>query len=338
MDEYFARICWNSHHWTSPSGDAPKLERGTYAAKHGFGHEEWLFNFIWMFHGYHYAFLEPVNSSSQKGSGNVISVLLWAIDPNGHHVQVGEIKNCELVTDALSKEAFDHCRREGWLKFMERDVKKVGGDKTGLDWDGLFNIRFRLQDAVQYDDPLPIAKPTDTISRLKRYNLVTTTASSESRRWKERARGGSTTLPVPQKYGRAGGLGGTVDPYHPMLQASLMKLLQERFGKNYVVRERDGVDITVIIGHAKRILIEIKTDPVPKRSIRDALGQILEYAYFPPKPISAEIQLVIVAQGALDAKAGAYMENLRSRFGIPITYCQFSPGDSLPSIFRELNH
>ena len=56
MPKYYARICWNTRGWVAPSGDAKNLETGTYAAKDKFGHEEWLFNFMWLLDGYHYAF------------------------------------------------------------------------------------------------------------------------------------------------------------------------------------------------------------------------------------------------------------------------------------------
>ncbi len=88
MDRYYARICWNTHGWRSPSGDAALLEVGTYAAKDRFGHEEWLFNFMWTFDGYHYAFLQGINNANRSKGGKTVDVLLWAIDGYRRRVYV----------------------------------------------------------------------------------------------------------------------------------------------------------------------------------------------------------------------------------------------------------
>jgi len=49
-----------------------------------------------------------------------------------------------------------------------------------------------------------------------------------------------------------------------------------------VILESDDVDIT-IPGEKKTILIEIKTDSNPRVAIREAIGQLLEYAYYRPQ-------------------------------------------------------
>jgi len=117
-----------------------------------------------------------------------------------------------------------------------------------------------------------------------------------------------------------------------------MKLLQAQFGKDSVKRETRCVDITVNIGKRK-MLIEIKTDVVAKRAIREALGQILEYAYFPLESrdqIQTEVtELFIVAPGAANDEISAYLSLLSNKFHIPIRYCSFSPGSKLPEAFKQ---
>ena len=338
VDQYYARICWNSNGWRAPSGDVANLEHQTYAAKNRFGHEEWLFNFMWVFDGYHYAFLEPVNKSLKRVNGKTIDILLWSINPNKYHVMVGAINNCQVLTDSQRREAFKLHKKAGWLKCMEQDVTLVRGNTAGLSSSGLFNVRFRLQDAIQFDDPLPVAKSTDKIAQLKRYALVAASQSTVDGQWHVRKRQGRVTVPPQGAYIRAGSQGGQVDPYHPKLQRELMKLLQERFGKDNVSRESDWVDITVASGK-KKLLIEIKTDVVVKRAIREALGQILEYAYFSTNltdPARFEdTELFIVAPGSINEEVSAYLNLLRNKFHIPIQYCSFVPNTKLPEVFRE---
>lgn len=339
MEQYYARICWNTNGWRIPSGDKSKLEQHSFVAENGFGYEEWLFNYMWPFKGYNYAFLQPVHRSFHRMKGKTLDLLLWAIDPDKRRVQIGEIKKCEVLTDSESQEAIEHYRKQGRLKQMEEDIVRVGANKSVMTGDnGLFNIRFRSEHAVQYDDPLPTAIPTDNIAKLKRYSLVLANQSHVDKQWLARMRQGSTSIPIAKAYIRPSSQGCTVDPYHPVLQAELMKLLQAQFGKDSVKRETRCVDITVNIGKRK-MLIEIKTDVVAKRAIREALGQILEYAYFPLESrdqIQTEVtELFIVAPGAANDEISAYLSLLSNKFHIPIRYCSFSPGSKLPEAFKQ---
>ncbi len=333
MDQYYARICWNVSQWMRPSQDQVRLKEKSNAAKNRFGGEEWLFS-LWQFHGYHYAFLQSVKNSFRRMSGKTIDVLLWTISPNKGRFQVGEISNCEVLTNSQAKEAFEHYKKKGWIRLMQEDVARVGGNRAKFGHAGLFNVRFRSDDARQYDNPLPAVKRTDRIAGLKMYKLVPVIRSEVEKQWVARARVGSTTIPTLRPYTRLISRGATVDPYHPVLQGELMKLLRERFGKDAVIRESEWVDITV--NNAKRrILIEIKTDPVAKRALREALGQILEYAYFCPKvQNSVQTELFIVAPGLADGEVSAYLSRLRNELRIPIQYCQFLPGKTLPAPFR----
>ncbi|WP_162996274.1 hypothetical protein [Mucilaginibacter celer] len=65
---------------------------------------------------------------------------------------------------------------------------------------------------------------------------------------------------------------------------------------------------------------EIKTAS-PKRNIRDALGQVMEYAYYPGKERAK--QLIIVGDRQPEADALHYLAYLRLRFEISVTYRYF---------------
>jgi hypothetical protein len=125
MDSYYARVCWNTNGWRFPSGDAAKAEQYSYAAKSGFGHEEWLFNFAWILNGYKYAFLQPVSDSLERLRGQTINILLWAITPQRARVLVGEIRSCEVLTLNQASEALDYYKSQKWLQQMVEDVTRV---------------------------------------------------------------------------------------------------------------------------------------------------------------------------------------------------------------------
>lgn len=332
---YYARVCWNSKGWIYPTGDARSLEVNTYAAKNGFGHEEWLFN-PQTFEGYHYAFLQPVGQSFKKLTGKTIDVLLWAINPYKQHVQIGEIRNCEVLTEAQAREALAAYQKNGWLMHMGEDIARVGGEQVKWSWHGLSNIRFRTKDAIQYDQPFPVAESRDKIAKLMRYNLVVAEPSDEDRQWYPRMRQGSPEITSPHSSTRTGWQGGTVELYHRVLQGELMARLQEKFGKENVEGEANWVDITVKIGK-RRMLIEVKTYANAKYAIREALGQILEYAYFDSTTQAAGTELFIVAPAPANEQVSTYLNILRNSFRIPIQYCQFLQGSQLPTVFFASN-
>jgi hypothetical protein len=86
------------------------------------------------------------------------------------------------------------------------------------------------------------------------------------------------------------------------------------------VREADFVDVSVQTDTELR-LYEIKSDLEPRRVIREALGQILEYAFHPVRKASPlTLRLVIVGRSALREEDHAYMNRLRTEFNLPIEY------------------
>lgn len=331
MKRWYGRICWNSNDWVFPSGQA-KEQRDTYVSRTGFGHEEWLFNFSWLIDGYHYAFLQPVSRSFKKVTGTTVGVLLYAINLNRDRLYVGEIRDCRVLTQAQAEAALKHYRKSGWLKSMKEQIGAVGGDTAGLGGDPLsiFNVRFRPADA---DYSPRLADPSDLITRLNRYTLVEANENVVATQWR-RTRKGTNVLPIVQMVTRSGQPGVMYDPMHPQLQGELMTLLKARFGENNVIRESDFVDIS-ISNEQKKILIEIKSDSQARIAIRKALGQILEYAYFEAGSSNDSAELVIVAPGPLTGSVSDYLNRLHARFGIPVTYCSFSLGDQMPSLFAD---
>jgi hypothetical protein len=66
---------------------------------------------------------------------------------------------------------------------------------------------------------------------------------------------------------------------------------------------------------------EAKAHPTDKRCIRAALGQLLEYSFWPGNQRAS--RLFVVGEAPLSAEGGQYLALLRKRFRIPIEYQQF---------------
>ena len=103
------------------------------------------------------------------------------------------------------------------------------------------------------------------------------------------------------------------------MQAKLFSELQEQYGREHVWLETDFVDARV---ESKKELIyfEIKTDLDPRAVIRQALGQILEYAYHPARIGRRPDSLVIVGRSALGSEDEAYLKSLCGTFCLPLSY------------------
>ena len=108
------------------------------------------------------------------------------------------------------------------------------------------------------------------------------------------------------------------------MQLTLYDQLASRHGEECVGTEilsGNGLPIDVVVKHEDETysLYEIKTSHDPRICIREAIGQLLEYAYWPGGgPVVKH--LVIVGPNPMDDEAEEYLTELKGRFGLPIRY------------------
>lgn len=115
-----------------------------------------------------------------------------------------------------------------------------------------------------------------------------------------------------------------IDLRQRKIQIALYAYLADQFGENNVSVEqripRRSVDLAVRRGK-ELWYYEVKAAPSARQSIREALGQLLEYAYW-PRTKEAD-QLFVVGEEAPTADSKRYISVLRKRFHIPVEYQQF---------------
>lgn len=111
-----------------------------------------------------------------------------------------------------------------------------------------------------------------------------------------------------------------VTPEHARMHQKLAALLVSRYGKQSVTTEFEGIDVCVRTAN-EVILYEIKSDTSPRAVIRNALGQVLEYAFYRPALWKrAHVRMVIVGRNSLDSADQAYLGRLRKGFRLPVSY------------------
>lgn len=87
------------------------------------------------------------------------------------------------------------------------------------------------------------------------------------------------------------------------------------------------IDVALRIADGQYWYYEIKTASSPRACLREALGQILEYSFWPGA--QEESRLIVCGERALDADGAAYLTQLQTRFNLPIAYEQITvPSDA----------
>jgi hypothetical protein len=322
------RITWNTEKWQRPSGSSGKsLYSGAYEANTGYGHEEWLFDKTSIIDGYHYAFLQSLNLESDKHVGKTYNISLFTTNNLGKKYEIGIIQKVECISKKLSADIHAIYEKNGWLKRMENDLLKVNADVRKFKQmaaDQFFNIRFQFRNVLINDELVEISDEdvNVTTNHFKLLPKKTDTLNFNS------IEIDSGTAPIDDL--DSGNLKNTdrrkktfnteceYDPYHDMMQNCLFKLLSTGLeGYNNVKIEKGRVDIKAKTQAGNWHYFEIKTDS-PKLSIRKALGQVMEYAYFPSSG-RAE-RLIIIADEEPSDETLKYLRFIRAKFGLPIYY------------------
>lgn len=77
--------------------------------------------------------------------------------------------------------------------------------------------------------------------------------------------------------------------------------------------------IDLVVGHAGELwFYEVKTASTVRGCLREAIGQLLEYALW--RGATRPPRLIVVGEPGLDNSSKAYLAALNQSFPIPITY------------------
>jgi hypothetical protein len=112
-----------------------------------------------------------------------------------------------------------------------------------------------------------------------------------------------------------------IDIRHSKIQEKLVDDLFKRFGNDNVALEHpiNGNKIDVVVNNNGMIYFyEIKTAPTARDCIRQALGQILDYAYWPG--LKNADKLFIVGENKIDENTENYLNFLKTQCGVVLEY------------------
>lgn len=328
----FCRICWNTLRWSRPSGDAARLEGGgSYAAAHGFGHEEWLFNFNWEDDvGFKYGFLQPIHKQYRLYNNEDGTIILYSKPDDWYFV--AKIDNCHVLTPDEKKYAYELHKRMGWLDEMKSHLKALNCDTQIFDRDkeDIFNIKFRKEDVVFFD-PFILVPPDHHARKFPRYQTFPGTFDFKSQFAKPaKFLGYSARLKSTSTRSRRAIPSTEFDPLHDKIQNALITFLQSKYGHKSVSSEDNRVDVSLRTPQ-ETIFFEVKSDNTAKMCIRKGIGQLLEYAHW-----DAQVKvdkLVIVGWNKPDPITVDYLKRIRHNWNLPVYYSSFDLSVSALSQF-----
>ncbi|MEQ8361543.1 MAG: hypothetical protein RH948_01675 [Cyclobacteriaceae bacterium] len=335
-EKRIARLCWNDKGWVMPSGKHGKSkDKNTHEAKHGYGHEEWLFDTSKLIDGYHYSFLEPIRKQQQAFVKKKYDVWLYTIENiTKKRFWVGEIKNVEVIGAEEANRVKAIYRKKGWLKEMESQLKVTDDRIRGFsNWNGvdLFNIRFKPSDH-KVNDPYVELEKNHRIMDFRRYTFaefsedlevgLTAEDNFDFNTGDHQSESGETSVKNKKSFREPKAV--QISFVHEAISKKLTIALKKRFGAKNVKRElkagygNNRIDIVVRVGSDLNFY-EIKSYPSLRTSIREAVGQLIEYSHWTHQ--NKAKKLIIVTQPSNEIEeAVVYIKHIREKYNLPIYY------------------
>lgn len=337
-EKKISRITWNTNGWIKPSGRAGKSTNTSFELEHGFGHEEWLFDGNKIIGGYKYGFLEPIHKHKSKYEGKVYDLSLYTRESESKRsFWVTKLKDVEILTPEESEKILTFYKNEGWYEEMKSSLYNLNLDPSQLDlWvkngaEHLFNVKFKASQLQEIpNEMVPILDENDIPSN--RYTLLNSSVETEKKIEDEIKSGfsfdesGSEEADLETKSKRTGQKRDVeLELKHNVLQAKFLKYLQKKYTKSSVKREctahgASRIDITRKT-QSGYVFYEIKTYNNLKTSIREGIGQLLEYSLFPNVNEAEHIVLVSHVSPTLETKQ--YLNHLKKFISLPLSYIHF---------------
>ncbi|MGE8426318.1 MAG: hypothetical protein ACN6O7_00510 [Sphingobacterium sp.] len=331
-----SRIIWNSNGWTGPSGPIGKSRTTGFESENSFGFDEWLFDESKQINGYVYGFLASLHMDYEANRGKVFDIVLFT--RNGDAKQfywVGLLRNVSVLNDDQIQDVLSIYEQNGWLSQMETELIDLQLNSNIInEWKAIghniLNVRYPVSELQNlFTDLVPIEK--DEIITTSRYKLLSSIdhinegfKAAVNQKFDFETGSIEAELAISGKRIRkASSI--ELNYLHNELQRKFLKFLQSQFGKENVRRECLTAGSCRIDISRKSddgfIFYELKVYNSPRQSIREAIGQLLDYCYFPN--VQQAQELVLVTNKAPDMETQQYIETLKQMLKINFGYIHF---------------
>lgn len=339
--ELFTRLTFNENEWIVPSGHPwSKDKQGnpgvSYENQHGFGHEEWLLNPRYNIAGWQYGYIRGLRRVHEK----VDRVYLYSVNKdNGKNYiyYLGFLNNVEILDDnwgikfPIVKKVFND-----YSPMVIEEVAQTNGNSLAFKQDPFIPvIRFNKDGNSLLDKPrLLDFFPLNRYKRFQPYQLTDeilklfTHGIASKKDFEFRFTPGKASQ--TERFNRyVGPSSKAVIKKHCKIIDALENFLQPDYSikKKNISIERTRfngniADLVTLKSDKSAIIYEIKTSLNLRKNIREALGQLLDYASHGG---NFEVsKLVIVSPCKLDDEGQLFLKSLRKAIRYPIDYFEYS--------------
>ncbi|TYQ00230.1 hypothetical protein C7447_101840 [Tenacibaculum adriaticum] len=333
------RLVWNDNNWQFPiTRNWNKKWQGKKDKAHheqfGFGFEEWLFNKRYLIDGSRYGYIRGV-ASMPKDISFIDELHLYSIHPiSKQQFIIGVLKNVNIYheIDEVDEKVVDVFERNRSL--MLKELAEVEADTKLLKTLELRpNLSFSVEDAIIYQEPILINQDVLKIHRFipriieSDLELLIEEVDLEIKDPKMKFDEGNGTGSNSYSQNVSGGKR-NVNRTHADITNDLHEYLtQSEEYKNFEIStEKTRISNNLVDCAAKKgnvyILFEVKTANSVLACIRQALGQIIEYAIL---DVSLKIEQLIIIGPVTPTECDlTYLQNLKSKLKLPLHYWSYS--------------
>lgn len=311
------RICWNSGGWRAPTGELFGQE-DSYVGTNGFGHEEWNFATTDVIDGkvIGYSYYTPSEKSEKLESTH--DIYFFAIKPNKERIIVGYYKDAKFLNPTEQKEIKEKFKNSEVLpkridELLTLNLPTITSKKAALDhilkgFAGNMKVNpenvFLASPHRQLTSQMLGGKNPIHINRYtKPLFLTDAPLSKKTSPNNDPSNGGappsssnsSEDLPEDSYCRFTKSEMKVITRMHNQLSNRFKGWLLQH-GCNNVVAEENGIDIACT-HNKKTYLFELKTTACQsiKMALRDAVGQILDYSFFPGRTVRSFSAIVLDA-------------------------------------------
>lgn len=341
QDKRIMRLTWNSNNWETPCGhkwDTKNQKNSSVAHEnqYGYGHEEWLLNERFRIDGYQYGYIRGVNNLSAD-TEKIDQITLYTIRNDKQRCLVGNLHDVEIIEGYEEEQKKIENLISAYKGAMTEELETVRADFKHFTKDQLLpNVKFKWNKADIFLRPIPVDFLNGAdFNRFQAYKLKTELAELIQSEFK-------TESKFIFQHGKASNTG-----EYTKTSSSKKTKVKRRHGEitdnlyDYLISkgiEKKNISVEktrvggAIVDVALKVesgfeLFEVKTSNTALKNIREALGQILEYAL-----LDGEVncnRLVIVGSAVLTNNEKEYLERLKALMNIKLEYWGYKAEEKL---------
>lgn len=314
------RVCWNTRGWQFPSGAT--TEKG-FTWENGFGHEEWNFQLSDAWNGFifPYTYLTPQQKILDKYKGKFNIGFFTRHQERNEWLFLGIHHNAELIQDneysAIIKEfkkkgVFDRRADELFSATSKFKAKKAALKEV---MDAFRSPYIRVKSPVSeielFPQSIPIDKPSN--HRFKSFTYVDRFPSDKITSHNNRKQ--RSALAEDGYYRESSSKLKIIIPKHNKLSNNFAAWLKKK--RISARQEENYIDVLFNIGSINYIAeLKVVYGVGTTKAIREALGQLLEYNYYPGRDKKNEWMIILDQAPTKTDKS--YIKKLIKETNIPL--------------------